>query len=154
MAGPDPTRLALWGIAGLVLVGVAGFLILRQLSPERQVKARVQEQVELWNASDLADLHETLSPAAGAACPVETLSGLVDRLRKTVLAIPEVEIDDLQVTVEGGRALVTGEVVAGGQSVYSITDSDPLVYAHSGDDWFLDSSQAALDVCSGTTEVG
>lgn len=146
------TRLALWGIAGLVVLAIAGFLVLRQLSPEHQVKARVQEQVELWNSGDLEGLHATLSPTAQAACPLETLSGLVDGLRKNVIAIPDAEIDGLQVTIGSDRALVTGEIVAGGQAVYAITESVPAVYVHTDDGWFFDSGQAVLDACAGTTD--
>ncbi len=146
--------MALWGIAGLVAIGVAGYVTVRQLSPEHQVEARVREQVELWNDGDLAGLHATLSPSAQAACPREALETLVGRMRENVLAIPDVEIEHLRVTVDGTRATVTGEVVAGNQVVYTITASDPAVYIDAGGKWSLDSMLGALEVCSGALGTG
>jgi hypothetical protein len=111
-----------------ILVGLGALLLLRS-RPEEAVRRLIDAQIKLAR-SDRPDrferLHETLSPRAKAACPLESFQGALSSLPLDFWEL--IEYRDIRIEVSGGRALVTYVITYNGRPVERATAENPDVY--------------------------
>jgi hypothetical protein len=112
-----------------LLVGLA-LLVVARSSPQQQIRRLIDRQIKLAVAGRFGSLHATLTPKAKAACGTpHDFAGQLQRLKFTN---PDfwhlVDIQNIQVQVNGDRALVTYTVTYNGRVVERATLADPDVY--------------------------
>jgi len=137
------------GLAGIVILVVAGMVIIGRLSPENKVKGVVNHQLDLFNSGERDAVYATLTSGARQACPQAT----VQSRASGNIGLPgsEIELKGMQVRIEGGRAYVTGWVAVGGKLIFHVDDSDPLVYVNQRGVWLLDLNNRARAACASSS---
>jgi hypothetical protein len=105
-------------------------LVVGRSSPQQQIRRLIDRQIKLAVAGRFGMLHATLTPRAKAACGTpHDFAGELQGLR---LSEPDfwnlVDIRNIQIQVDGDRALVTYTVTYNGRVVERATLQDPDVY--------------------------
>lgn len=115
----------------LVLVAlVAGlaFLLLFRSRPQEAVRRLIDAQIKLARAGPARseDLHRTLSAGAKEACPLESFQGALSALPADFWQL--IEYRDINIEVDGDRAVVTYVITYNGRPVERATPENPDVY--------------------------
>jgi hypothetical protein len=114
----------------LALIGGLALLVVLRSSPQQQIRRLIDRQIKLAVAGRYGKLHATLSPKAKAACG--TPQNFAGDLK--VLAASEpgfwslIDIRNIQIHVDGDRAMVMYTVTYNGRVVERATLQDPDVY--------------------------
>jgi hypothetical protein len=114
----------------LALIGGLVLLVVSRSSPQQQIRRLIDRQIKLAVAGRFGLLHATLTPKAKAACgSPHDFAGTLQALR---LSEPDfwhlIDIRNIQVKVDGDRALVTYTVTYNGRVVERATLQDPDIY--------------------------
>jgi len=117
----------------LVLVALIGGLVLlvvARSSPKEQIRRLIDRQIKMAVAGRYGQLHATLSPRAKAACG--NARDFAAELQNVAGTDPNfwnlIDIRDIQIRVDGNRAMVTYRITYNGRVVEQATLGDPDVY--------------------------
>jgi hypothetical protein len=114
----------------LALIGGLVLLVVARSSPQQQIRRLIDRQIKLAVAGRYGKLHATLTPKAKAACG--SPHDFAGELQRLAVSEPDfwylVDIRNINVKVEGNRALVTYTVTYNGRVVERATLQDPDLY--------------------------
>jgi hypothetical protein len=115
-------------VLAALMGGLAWLLVVRS-SPAQQVRRLMDKQLKLAIAQKWGQLHATLSARAKGACPVRDFVSEQQRLAGTD---PDfwylIDFRDIQIQVDGNRAMVTYVVTYNGRVVERATAQDPDLF--------------------------
>jgi type II secretory pathway pseudopilin PulG len=114
----------------LALLGGLALLVVARSSPQQQIRRLIDRQIKLAVAGRFGQLHATLSPKAKAACGAA--HDFAGELQGLLLSEPDfwylIDTRNIQIQVDGDRALVTYTVTYNGRVVERATLQDPDIY--------------------------
>jgi hypothetical protein len=114
----------------LALIGGLVLLVVARSSPKQQVRRLIDRQIKMAVAGRYGQLHATLTPRAKAACG--TAHDFAADLQNVAGTDPNfwhlIDIRDIQIRIDGSRALVTYRITYNGRLVEQATLRDPDVY--------------------------
>jgi hypothetical protein len=114
----------------LALIGGLVLLVVARSSPKEQIRRLIDRQIKMAVAGRYGQLHATLTPRAKAACG--NARDFAAELQNVAGTDPNfwhlIDIRDIQIRVDGNRAMVTYRITYNGRLVEQATPGDPDVY--------------------------
>ncbi len=114
----------------LALLGGLVLLVVARSSPQQQIRRLIDRQIKLAVAGRYGKLHATLTPRAKAACG--SPHDFAGSLQAWALSEPDfwylTDIRNINIRVDGNRALVTYTITYNGRVVERSTLQNPDVY--------------------------
>jgi hypothetical protein len=110
----------------LAIIGGLAYLLLLRTRPEEQVRRLIDTQLKLARAGRFGELHGTLSPEAKKACPAVRFKGALAALPADFWDL--IEYRDIDIAVDGDRAVVTYVITYNGRPIERATSANPDLY--------------------------